>query len=263
MLRIHQKVGQKSRIAGLTLSLLSLAFLGLSLYFRNNIIFQIDSIVCLLAAIAVFLRGDKNSIQLRIANKMLQSSSEVLDELSSLSFGSTAIFSNLPLGDKVTDVVVSTNVQTLRPATLETSTDGRSTSTPLQSNSLQSDLIPPGRSLAELYQREIGLVISTDLLIQSLRTIICERFELGSSQSVKQSQDGKSIEITLNNPAIRQSCTAAHPGGTIGCPISSMLAILFCHAARRIVQVDQCSYDPARNELSIILSFGPEPAESR
>lgn len=257
MLRIHQRSGQKSRIAGISLAIFSLAFLGLSLYFRNNIIFQIDSIVCLLAAIAVFLRGEGSSMQTRIVNKMLQSSGLITDELSSLFFGSSAGFGYSQIGSKVTDVVVSSHSENLRAQALETSTNGQTSVRPLQSDFSEANLIPPGRALAELYERELNLAISTDLLIQSLRSIICERFELGSTLSVKQAPDGNSVEISLSRPAVRQSCPTSRVNGIIGCPISSMIAVLFSHATKRIVRIQQCTFDEEKNELKIFLTLDP------
>lgn len=252
-------MGQKSRAAGISLSVASLAFLGLSLYFRNNVVFQIDSIVCLLAAIAVFLRGERSSMQLRIVHRMLESSNQILDEVSSLSFGKSPVFNYVPLGEKLTDVVVAPISEVSRPTALQTSTNGQSVVSPLVSNVTQVNLIPPGRSLAELYRRELNLPISNDLLVQSLRTIICERFELGSSVTVQEAQDGKSIEITLDRPAVRQSCMPSDSDGMIGCPISSMLAVLFCQATKRVVSLMSCKFDEEENKLKIHLSIGEKP----
>lgn len=255
MLRIHRKVGQKSRTAGIALAIFSLAFLGLSLYFSENIVFQIDSIVCLLAAIALFLRGERNSIQVRIVNRMLESSNQVLDELSSLSFGRSTTFTYNSVGDKIGDVVVVAGTEIRHAAELETTTTGESTLSPRQSNVLERSLVPPGRSLAELYQRELNMTISTELLVQSLQTVICERFELASLLSVKQPRDSGSYEILLSRPAVRQSSGTGDSTGIIGCPLSSMLAILFCYASKQPVRLQQSTFDIDKNELKIFLGF--------
>ncbi|MGI0079916.1 MAG: hypothetical protein ACRECH_09860 [Nitrososphaerales archaeon] len=256
MLRIHRRVGQNSKIAGIVLAILSLVFLVLSIYFSNNIVFQIDSVISLLAAIAVFLRGERSSMQIRIVNRMLDSSTQALNEMSSFSFGPAPVFSYVPLGKKLVDVVVVANTEVRQPSALEASTDGGATMSPQQSNILQKTLVPPGRSLAELYARELGVVISMDALIQSLRNVICERFELASSLSVKQSE-GNLIEVTLSHPAVRQSCTTAPTQGIVGCPLSSMLAVLFCHASNRIVSLEQCVFQGERDALEISLGLGP------
>ena len=253
-------MGQKSRVAGVVLAVFSLVFLGLSLYFRNSIFFQIDSLVCLLAAIAVFLRGERSAMQIRIVNRMLNSSNQALNEMTLISFGDSAGFNYLPLGEKLTDVVVATSAQKLQHATLETSTNGQSTIGTLASSERQANLVPPGRSLAELYQRELGLVLSADLLVQSLSTIICDRFELGTSLAVTQAPDGSTVEIKISQPAVRQTCTPTSSGGMLGCSISSMLAVLFCHATKRPVRVERCDFDESKSELRIVLSF---PTESR
>lgn len=255
LLSIHKMVGHRSRTAGIVLAIFSLVFLGLSLYFSSNIVFQIDSIVCLLAAIALFLRGERSSVQLRIVNRMLESSNQTLDEFSSFTFGNSPNFSYVPMGDRVTDVSVVPNLQIERPATLETSMNGQSAVSALESDLVERNLIPPGRSLAELYLRELNIAISTELLTQSLGTILCERFELASSLSVKQSENEDTIEISLKRPALRHSCSTASHGGIIGCPVSSMFAILFCYASKRIVHLDRCDYNSEKNEMKIILGF--------
>ena len=256
MLRIHRQLGQKSKIAGLVLGILSFVFLGLSVFFGNNIILQIDSVVSLLAAIAVFLRGERSSMQIRIVNRMLDSSSLALGDVSSYSFGPGAIFTYVQLGKNLADVVVVANTEVRRPAALEASTDGGAAVSPQQSNILQKSLVPPGRALAELYMREINIVISIELLIQSLQTVICERFELASSLSVKQT--GNLIEITLNHPALRQSCTKDPTQGILGCPISSMLAVLFCYASNHAVSLEQCIFQTEGDVLEISLGLGPK-----
>lgn len=258
LLSIHKKVGQKSRTAGIVLAILSLFFLGLSLYFRTNVIFQIDSIVCLLAAIAVFLRGESSSIQIRLVNRMINSTNETLNELSSISPGEPAIFNYVPLGNKVTDVVVTRVTNNLRPTALEASTDGQSTMSPVQSTVTHWNLIPPGRALAELYLRELNIVVSTELLLHSLKTILCERFELASDLFAKQSEAGDSYEIILSRPAINQSCVETSSQGIIGCPISSMLAVLFCHASKRAVSLIECRFDSEKIESKILLRLFSE-----
>ncbi len=257
MLRIHRKIGQNSKIAGIVLALLSFVFLGLSMYFANNIILQIDSIVSLLVAFAVFLRGERNSMQIRIVNRILESSTLALGEMTSHSFGPSAIFTYVPQGKKISDVVLVTRTETRRPAELEASTDGSATVNPQPSSIVEKTLVPPGRALAELYEREFNAAISMDSLFQSLRTVVCERFELASSLSVRLIE-GNSIQITMNHPALRQSCTADPTQGIIGCPISSMLAVLFCHASNREVSLEQCFFHNESDLLEISLGLGPK-----
>ncbi len=257
MLSIHRMMGQKSKIAGIALAVLSLVFLGLSMYFGNNIILQIDSVVSLLVAFAVLLRGERSSMQLRIVNRILESSNLAINEMSSQSFGPTAVFTYVPFGKKLPDVALVARSEIKRPAELEASTDGGTTVNPQQSNIVEKTFVPPGRSLAELYKREVNAVISMDILLQSLKTIICERFELASALSVKLIE-GNSIEITLNHPAVRQSCTTESTNGIIGCPISSMFAVLFCHASTRSVSLERCNFNSERDVLEISIGLGPK-----
>jgi hypothetical protein len=257
MLRMHRRSGQNSKIAGIVLAGLSLVFLILSVYFSDNIVLQIDSIASLLVAFAVFLRGDRNSVQIRIVNKIIESGTRSLDEVSTHSFGSDAMFSYVPFGTKLQDVFLVANSEAKIPAELEASTSGNVTVNPHQSNALEKTFVPPGRGLAELYARELSSAVSMENLFQSLQTIVCERFELASSLTVKLTE-GNLIELTMNHPAIRQSCASQSTKGMIGCPVSSMLAVLFASASNRSSTVIRCSFNAETDILEISIGLGPK-----
>ncbi|HZW57130.1 MAG TPA: hypothetical protein VFF30_12645 [Nitrososphaerales archaeon] len=231
MQRIQRRLGERSKVAGASFAVISIFFLILS-YFSNFIVFEIDSLVAFIAAIILLTREPSNSIQSRLVNRILDSLSTLNDQLAQgLSFRDVVYVAT---GPKVSDVVLGT------------------------SDPVREALEPPGKSLAQLFCRQMNAdhVTLSDLDVQ-LPRILTQDFRLASDVVVNRDGDSK-VDVRILNPALNCSNRAVAPGnntGMIGCALGSLVAILYANATTKVVRLVDCSTSKGRNMLDVRLSL--------
>jgi hypothetical protein len=244
---LYKKVGGKSKALGILFTTLSVSLLVLSLI-RENIVFEVDSVVCFLAAIFLLFKDPRNRVQARVLDAIMLTSNEALAELSAVAELSAGVsFDYVATGGKVSDVSV------LRSRTYKTALPNGGIRAP---HSLK--LTPPGRGLAELFVRETGLKdVSIEALKVTLPSMMRENF--GLAESVNFDIKDYEAEVVLHQPSSVCKCEdEPHvTGGYLGCTVASSLAVLVCFATKRSVKLRRCIRDPATDAWKISMALGP------
>jgi hypothetical protein len=262
------------------LATLSLIFLGIALRVSNNVVFQIDSVLALVAAIIVLLRGHGSSVQIRVVDRMLSSYEKLISGFSRGALR-TATFTYRPMGDDIVDVIVAVEP----PEQNRTSARAQSNGTISESSQesitksdtspdpvIPSTLTPPGADLAELFLREMGVSNpSLESLIQSLNSVACGRLEL--AESVEAKRTGDAIEIVIEHPAITSSVSdldlkRGMDGnyftwlGLLGSPMASLFAVLFCESLKQDVRIKKSTYSEMDEVARISLEILPQDSKA-
>ncbi|MDA4126851.1 MAG: hypothetical protein OK452_06590 [Thaumarchaeota archaeon] len=238
---LYSRIGRNSRVAGIGLMVLSIGLLIFSVY-SQYVIFEIDSVVAFAAALVLLLRDPRARVQVRVFDALMTSAHSMAEEFSESNLG----FVYVPMGETVDDVVIVPNSQ-------------RSDSIGI-SNSNKMKLTPPGRTLAALFVREAGLPsLTTEALATNLPGILSEHF--GLANSVQISEDGRKVEVTLGGASVECGCDEIQRGadgqGSIGCVVSSLLAVLYTCATGRQLTLDKCERDPETEMSRVVMSLGP------
>jgi hypothetical protein len=241
--RLQRRLGRYSRFAGLGFVVLSSAFLILSVY-NQFIVFELDSIFCFMAAIILLFRDPQARAPVGVLDAVILSSGEAIGDL--LAIEGTG-FSYVPTGNSIQDVV-------LMPT--EHRTPGLPDGGP-DSHSSRA-LTPPGRALAELYQRQVGMSqVTMEALQASLPDVLRESFAMARSMEMTQQEDR--LTVTLHQPSA--SCTCPNhqevPDGYIGSPVASFFAVLVAAATKRPVSLQGCSRDPEADTWTLSMVLGP------
>jgi hypothetical protein len=242
--RLYGSVGRHSRYAGLGFIALSIIFLVLAVA-DQFIVFEIDSIVSFLAAILLLFRDSRARVQVRVLDAIMEYGDQTIGELST--FSDTG-FTYLPTGDHVEEVVVvPAPLQKVAPP------DGSRSRAPFEG------FTPPGRGLAKIYVREMGLnQITMDTLRASLPGAMQENF--GLADSVDIDSTGDRVKITLHGASTACACESdqTRPAkGTIGCTMASFLAVIISTATRRPVSLEPCVHDVGADTWTVSMILGP------
>ncbi|MDA4113035.1 MAG: hypothetical protein OK474_03215 [Thaumarchaeota archaeon] len=249
--RLYGSIGRSSRYAGLGFIALSVVFLVLAVS-DQFIVFEIDSIVAFLAAIFLLFRDPRARAQVRVLDAIMESTDESIAELSAFS---DAGFTYLQTGNGVGGVVVV-------PEQLEDAAvpDGdHHSDTPFKA------FTPPGRRLALLYVREVGLTqITMDALSASLSGTMQENFGLADYTDIVSTND--SVKVTLHGASTTCACetdqTRPASKGSIGCTLASFLAVLVCAATKRPLTLEPCVHDVSADEWTVSMDLKPDISAS-
>jgi hypothetical protein len=247
--KLYGSIGRSSRSAGLGFIALSVVFLVLSVS-DQFIVFEIDSIVAFLAAIFLLFRDPRARVQVRVLDAIIESTDESISELSTFS---DAGFTYVPTGRGVEGVVVV-------PERLEDAAvpDGDRPGAPFKA------FTPPGRRLAMVYVREVGLTqITMDALSASLSGTMQENFGLADYADIVSTDD--SVKVTLHGASTTCACERdqTRPAkGSIGCTLASFLAVLVCAATKRPLSLEPCVHDVGADEWTVSMDLKPDISAS-
>jgi len=248
--RLSKRIGRGSKLTGISLLATSGIFLVLSVQYPY-IIFEMDSIVAFIAGLVLITKEQQRTVQAPVLNAILASCDRLVADLSRERSGS--FFYYVPSGDGPSEVVILSRKGA--PTYLEELLllDGIAP----QNSAV---LTPPGRALAQLYQRELGLGnMSEEALLNSIPDSVKRRFALADKASVAMTKD--SAEITLSHASLLDSCqteTESASFGRIGCTVASFFAVLFASATGRIVVLRSCEHDEAVSAWKIPMTLGPK-----
>ena len=233
---LYVRVGRLTRTVGFLFIVASLVFLLLSLW-SPNVVFQIDSVASFLAAMILLLRDPRSRAQTRVFDAIMMSTDMAIAQLSAQS-GSSFIYT--PEGKSVSEVIVVASAgDTLKPG----------------KTSPASSLIPPGRTLAELFVRESGMQeLSLEGLKNSIEPLLTDNFGLADSVRLDITPERAAVELI--RPATKCAEGGTIPKGVIGCPVASFLAVLFAEASGRQVVLNKCEHDLAADQWIIAMEFG-------
>jgi hypothetical protein len=240
--RLFRSVGRHSRYAGLGFVALSIAFLVLAVY-DGFVVFEVDSVIALLAAIFLLFRDPRARIQAGVLDAILITSDKAIAELTG---SPIARFTYVTTGKSVDDVVVipADYVEAPVPNT------GSPDTPPLI-------FTPPGRGLAKPYTRETGLTqLTMDALSASLSETMREGFGLARSVDIDSKDDG--VKITLHGASATCNCVGGptQTAGTFGCTIASFLAVLVTTATKRSVTLERCVHEASMDTWTISMRLG-------
>jgi len=239
--KLHRRFGRRSFLSAIILLVISVGLLLIS-FEISNIVIEVDSLVAFISALVLLFKDSKQTVQSRVVDRMMSSSKDFVKSLPYQSKLYSVDYSYVSLDRGVRDCVVVPSSDLV---------DYKDQKIPLSS---LIQIIPPGRSLAVLFMREMGQgeTPSLDDMVRSLPTTIKERLELASFVSSKL-QDNR-LEVVLVHPTFRESCSTTRPDGentsVIGCPFCSMLATVFCNNTQRILSCQGCNFD-AQTDTSV------------
>ena len=224
MPKLNRSIGRYSVWTGIGLSGLTVVFLLLSVS-TQYIVYEVDSVVSFVAALILFLRDPRARIQGNVLDAVLISSNRTMRELSGLE---AEAFTYVPKGEGVSEVVV---VPGIKPNHV---TLGQ-----------RIEIIPPGRTLAEVFTREAGVAHPTlNEVRASLPSVL--RDGLGLAESVAVEVRGDGVEVTMSGSSVSCGCKGV-PGvrvrGAIGCTVASFLAVVISASTTRSVFLGECIRD--------------------
>jgi hypothetical protein len=238
---LRGRLGRTSRVAAAGLMILSILLLVFSVVV-SSLIVEIDSVVSFLAALVLLFREPSARISARAYDALLLSANRSLSELS---LRNDLVY--VPLGKTVNDVVVMSEHEKSTP------TDGNPAAPILR-------ITPPGRDLANVFMRESGLPrLTVEGLTATLPGVLCRDFALASS--VRLSIGSDSVEATLEG-AKDCGCDLVSgevKGGTLGCMVGSLLAVLYSSATERKVVLERCRRGPENGQLKVTMRLGSIP----
>lgn len=241
---LRRKIGSKSRIGAIFLLLLSAILLAVSYKFPN-ILAEVDSVVAFLAALILIYRDTTHSVQLRVVDRILDSSRAQISELSTFRIPSGYIHELK--GEKVTDVVL-------------VFASNHSNSAQPDSGQAKPELTPPGRSLAQLFLRELG---KTNPELQDLKSAMQPIFSESLGLSLESNLDlnsEESVTATIAQPVIKIACDDnPNENYSLSCVVCSLLAVLICFTTKRRVSIVSCRHD-SKEVTKIEFHLEPLPA---
>lgn len=180
--KLYGRVGRYSRYAGIGFIVLSVLFLVIAVS-DQFIVFEIDSIIAFLAALVLLFKDPRARVQARVFDAVMGSTDEAIGELSA----SDAGFTYVPAGNGVEMVVIVPENQ--GGAALPNGA-------PSKAPTMEA-ITPPGRGLAKLYMREMGVThLTMDVLRASLPEAMRENFGLARSVDIISTDDR--VDVTLH-----------------------------------------------------------------
>ena len=250
---LKHKLGRKSRLGGIAFIILSASLLIISYKFPNYVV-EIDSVLAFAAGIILLYKNKTQSVQVRIVNRLLQSAGDTVDVLVKKSNDST--FYYVPLGEKVTDVVV------IPRRSVDSGGDSEYASAKYHSgpipNGHNEGIVPIGRSLAQLFIREMGAQNPTiDDLITVLPSIFSESFGLSETSNLIK-LDEMSLRFTMAHSLLEDPCRRRNSDAdpSVDCAVCSLIATLACFASKSEVKLESCAHDDLTDVSTIQLSLG-------
>jgi hypothetical protein len=190
----------------------------------------------------------------RVLDAMSFSSDQTIEELSA---PVAAGFTYLQKGKGVEDVVVVTAASTYY---------GLPNYLPAWIPSVE--ITPPGRRLAQLYKREVGLAdVTMETIRSSLPQVMRENFGLARSVEIESNDTSDDVKVLLHGASA--TCggregdrTQTAEKGCIGCTVSSFLAVLVTTATKRPVSLQRCLHDIDTDEWTVSMTLGQSPPVS-
>jgi len=243
--KLYGRVGRYSRYAGIGFIMLSVLFLVIAVS-DQFIVFEIDSIVAFLAALVLLFKDPRARVQARVFDAVMGSTDEAIGELST----SDAGFTYVPAGDAVEMVVI-----------IPESQGGKALPNGSSPRAPSAEVItPPGRGLAKLYAREMGVThLTMDVLRASLPEAMRENFGLARSVDIVSTDDR--VDVTLHGASTTCTCglgqAKAPTKGSVGCAVASFLAVLVSAATNRPVFLEPCVHEAGTGAWTIPMRFGP------
>ncbi|MGI0090621.1 MAG: hypothetical protein ACREBS_02830, partial [Nitrososphaerales archaeon] len=252
-----RRTGRKSRMGAILLLVLSVILLVVS-YRYPNIVAEVDSVVAFAAAIVLIYKDTTHSIQLRVVDRILDSSRAQISQLASLTrFPEQNYYVHELKGEKVTDVFVVPSSSSPPSLSLQPEENKGGVQQPGGNHQTEAtELIPPGRSLSEIFLRELAKE-NPDLqdLAGAMQPIFSESLGLAFASSMQvTSQDSVSVKIlqpVLKNPCVRPDAGSSTTLYSLVCVVCSLLAVLICYASKRSVSIEACHHDAKENITTI------------
>ncbi len=233
---LRRKRGRKSRTGAIVLLALSVALLVISYRFPN-VLAEVDSVVAFGAAIVLIYKDTTQSVQLRVVDRILDSSQSEVTRLADLLKLSHSRAIHVLKGEKVAEVILE-----LKPDI-----------------DIVVELVPPGRALAALYFREMARESPTlEDLANSMQSVFSESLGLSLSSSMQVNPDSATVKIL--QPVLKIPCSQSDgPEDSLVSPVSSLLAVLICYVSKRSVWIEKCSQ--VENVTTIEYHMEPPPEE--
>jgi hypothetical protein len=218
------RLGRKQRVVGISFSALAIALLIFG-YYTNYIVLEVDSIICFIASIFLLFSNTSVRMDRVVLEAALRSSSRTISQLEKNNNQATYV----KTGNNLSDIyLVEDGIEGMRK------------------------IIPPGRDLALLFQRELGdFKISYDILDSKLGDILSNSFMLCESARIEKKDSH--FRVTLQNPSYDCGCSDSSLPGSSGCAVSSMVAILICEITSKPVRLVECKKDIANNVVDIVV----------
>ena len=243
--KLYGRVGRYSRYAGIGFIVLSVLFLVIAVS-DQFIVFEIDSIVAFLAAVVLLFKDPRARVQARVFDAVMVSTDEAIGELSA----SDAGFTYVPAADGVEMVVIIPESQKGAPLP---------NGAPSKAPSVEA-LTPPGRGLAKLYVREMGVThLTIDVLRASLPEAMRENFGLARSVDIVSTDDR--VDVTLRGASTTCTCglgqAKSSTKGSVGCAVASFLAVVVSAATNKPVLLEPCVHEASTGSWTIPMRFGP------
>ena len=266
---LRRRTGRKSRTGAIVLLILSVILIVIS-YLYPNIVVEVDSVVAFAAALVLIYRDTIHSVQLRVVDRILDSSHAEASQLASMmKFPSQSHYVHEMKGEKISDVFLvvpsSSSLSSRRPkedsGVIQQADDNNNR----QSETIE--LIPPGRSLAQLFLRELAKD-SPNLqdLSNAMQPIFSENLGLSFESSMKVTSPD-SVSVRIIQPVLKSPCAQEGSGEgspteySLVCAVCSLLAVLVCYASKRPVSIKSCYHDAKQRITSIEYHLEPKPEE--
>lgn len=241
---LYSKVGSRSKFAGIVFAGLTSVLLVLS-FLTQYIVFEIDSILAFLVSIVLLFSDPRRRVQSPVMDAILDSSGRSIQELA---VKQSEQYEYLPAAKGVSGVVLVPVMASNGILKID--------------GSEASYVTPPGRALAELFVKVVGLPYpSINSLEASLPRVVTENF--GLARSMRLFRNGDSVTMSLGSPSFKCPCGEGRVErkGVAGCPVASFLAVLVCAAEGRPLILSECSRDSAADTWQVsmgIATVGPE-----
>ena len=242
--KLNRRVGRYSLWAGVGLSGLTVVFLFLSVS-TQYIVYEVDSVVSFVAALILLLRDPRARVQEKVLDAVLISSNKTMQELSSLEAEG---YTYVPKGGTVSEVVVVPGSKAK-----------------LVSMGQRIEIVPPGRTLAEVFTREAGVAHPTlDEVRASLPSVLRESLGFAESASIDLREDN--VEVTIIGSSASCGCKGkpgAQPSGSIGCTVASFMGVLVCASTKRPVLLGECIRDNSSGTWKIPMTLERLPSGAK
>lgn len=250
---LRRDIGRRSRFGGVFFIALSILFLAISYKYPNYIV-EVDSIVAFIAALVLLYKDRGQFVQLRVANRILNSSEDLIDALAE-SVSSDLTFRYVPKGPRISDVSLIGCTEQPKAAEKreETSGDAETILKKVKGGRQidERNFVPVGRGLAQLFVREMGSRNSDlDSFINLFPSFFSENFGLSRSVNVTKIDDVH-VEFSIMHPALANSHLSSESEHRFGCITCSLIATLVCFITGREITVRDCSYD-FKHDISIV-----------
>jgi hypothetical protein len=251
-LKLWRTRGRNSRVTGAVFLIISGLFLSLA-YLTRYIVFEMTSILALFLGVIFVLSGVERYMKSRVANRAVLSYLYILrDLLNHFGIDSQGIYVPTVEGDSVKIFLPKNRSNSLPDISEATS------SAVVSENGL---ILPPvGNALLQLYEEELGDILSFDLdyLKEWLPRVLVDGLKMVEKSEI--TQDGEDIHVKLTDSSFSELCQnkgVAQVCRTIGCPVSSSIAEAIAKNTGQVVYYVNCVYDPSTRTTEVTYKLGP------